>query len=255
MPTRIRPAMLRFTTIGVFALTLAACATVPPSERNPRDPWQRMNRGVFKFNDAFDRAIATPVARTYLRVMPQTVRTGVTNFFNNATYPDVIVNALLQGKLEPFARDTGRFVVNTTVGIGGLFDPASKMGLAYEDRDFGQTFGKWGIPSGPFLVLPFLGPSDIRDGIGRAADAYAEPWAYIQNPYWDYGTLLVYVVDERASVLPLTDMANKTYDPYAFERNAYLQHRDFMVEGPQAEKNNAEEELKQLQQDSGGPPP
>lgn len=247
--------MLRIASIAVFALTLAACATVPPSERSPRDPWQRMNRGIFKFNDVFDRAIATPVARTYVRVMPQTVRTGVTNFFNNATYPDVIVNALLQGQLKPFARDTGRFVVNTTVGIAGLFDPASHMGLAYEDRDFGQTFGKWGIPSGPFLELPFLGPSDIRDGIGRAADAYAEPWAYIQNPYWDYGTLLVYMVDERASVLPLTDMANKTYDPYAFERNAYLQHRDFMVQGPQAQKNNAEEELKQLQQDSGGPPP
>ena len=246
--------MLRIATLCLFALTLVGCATVPPAERNPRDPWQRMNRGVYKFNDAVDTAVVTPVARTYLRVTPEVVRTGITNFFNNATYPDVIVNALLQGQLKPFARDTGRFVVNTTIGIAGLFDPASRMGLAYEDRDFGQTFGKWGAPSGPFLILPILGPSDVRDGLGRVPDSYAEPWAYINNPYWDYGTLLVYEVKLRADLLPLTDMAKKTYDPYAFVRNAYLQHRDFMVQGPQAQ-NGAEEELKQLQQDSGQPPP
>ncbi|HEY7888768.1 MAG TPA: VacJ family lipoprotein [Steroidobacteraceae bacterium] len=270
MPRRIRPATLSLTTIvlcknspppvfgralkgatfaalSLLALTVLGCATVPPSERTPRDPWQRMNRGVYKFNDAFDRAIATPIARTYVRVFPQAVRTGVTNFFHNVTYPDVIVNALLQGQMEPFARDTGRFVVNTTVGIGGIFDPASHMGLSYEARDFGQTFGKWGMPSGPFVLLPLLGPSDVRDGLGRIPDAYAEPWAYIKNPYWDYGTLLFYSVAERADLLPLTDMARKTYDPYAFERNAYLQHRDFMVQGPQ-DQNGAEEELKQLQQ-------
>jgi phospholipid-binding lipoprotein MlaA len=247
MPTRNRPALLRLAMISVFALTLFGCATVPPSERNPRDPWQRMNRGIYKFNDAFDRAIAQPVARTYVRA-PQPIRTGITNFFNNVTYPDVIVNALLQGQLKPFVRDTGRLIVNTTIGIGGIFDPASRMGLTYEDRDFGQTFGKWGIPSGPFVLLPFLGPSDIRDGLGRIPDSYAEPWAYLQNhPYWDYGTLLLYSVNERANLLPLTDLAKKTYDPYAFERNAYLQHRDFMVKGPQAQ-NNAEQELKELQQ-------
>jgi len=248
MPRRIQPAMLRIATIPFIALTLLGCATVPPAERNPRDPWQRMNRGIYKFNDAFDRAIATPAARTYVR-LPQPIRTGVTNFFNNVTYPDVIVNALLQGKLLPFARDTGRLVVNTTLGIGGIFDPASHMGLAIEDRDFGQTFGKWGIPPGPFLEIPFVGPSDVRDGIGRIPDSYAEPWVYIKSRYWywDYGTLLVYEVSLRASLLPLTDMAAKTYDPYAFERNAYLQHRDFMVKG-QKQQGGAEEELKELQQ-------
>ncbi|MDE2261747.1 MAG: VacJ family lipoprotein [Gammaproteobacteria bacterium] len=245
--------MLRITMFSLFTLAVAGCATVPPSERNPRDPWQRINRGIYKFNDVFDRTIAQPVSRTYVRALPPVVRTGIDNFFNNVTYPDVIVNALLQGQLKPFARDTGRFVVNTTVGVAGLFDPATHIGLAYEDRDFGQTFGKWGIPSGPFVVVPFLGPSDVRDGLGRIPDAYAEPWAYIQNPYWDYGTLLLYEVRNRAALLPLTDMANKTYDPYAFERNAYLQNRDFMVKGPQAE-NGAEEELKQLQEDSNQPP-
>ncbi|HZT01359.1 MAG TPA: VacJ family lipoprotein [Steroidobacteraceae bacterium] len=248
MPIRIRPAILRIASISLLAIALVGCATVPPSQRNPRDPWQRFNRGTFKFNDALDRAIVKPVARTYVRVTPQLIRTGVTNFFNNLSYPDVIVNALLQGQLKPFARDTGRFVVNTTVGIGGLFDPATPMGLTLEARDFGQTFGKWGIPSGPYLILPFLGPSDVRDAIGRVPDEFADPRHYIKNPYWDYGLLLLYDVKARADLLPLTDMAEKTFDPYGFERNAYLQHRDYMVQGPQAQ-NGAEEELKQLQQE------
>ncbi|HEX5207145.1 MAG TPA: VacJ family lipoprotein [Steroidobacteraceae bacterium] len=248
MPIRIRPAILRIASISLLAIALVGCATVPPSQRNPRDPWQRFNRGTFKFNDALDRAIVKPVARTYVRVTPQLIRTGVTNFFNNLTYPDVIVNALLQGQLKPFARDTGRLVVNTTIGIGGLFDPATPMGLTLEARDFGQTFGKWGAPSGPYLVIPFLGPSDVRDAIGRVPDEFADPRHYIKNPYWDYGLLLLYDVKARADLLPLTDMAEKTFDPYAFERNAYLQHRDYMVSGQQAQ-NGAEEELKQLQQE------
>jgi phospholipid-binding lipoprotein MlaA len=248
MPTRIRPATLRIASIPLLALALVGCATVPPSERNPRDPWQRANRGVYKFNDAVDTAVVAPVARTYVRVVPQLVRTGVTNFFNNLTSPDTIVNALLQGQLQPFARDTGRFMVNSTIGIGGLFDPATSMGLTLDARDFGQTFGKWGIPSGPYVVLPLLGPSDVRDTVGRVPDEFADPRHYIRNPYWDYGLLLLYDVKARADLLPLTDMAKKTFDPYAFERNAYLQHRDFMVAGPQAQ-NGAEEELKQLQQE------
>lgn len=247
MPTRIRPATLRIASISLLALALVGCATVPPSQRNPRDPWQRVNRGVYKFNDAVDTAVLAPVARTYVRVVPQLVRTGVTNFFNNLTSPDTIVNALLQGQLRPFARDTGRFVVNSTIGIGGLFDPATSMGLTLDGRDFGQTFGKWGIPSGPYVVLPLLGPSDVRDTVGRVPDEFADPRHYIRNPYWDYGLLLIYDVKARADLLPLTDMAKKTFDPYAFERNAYLQHRDYMVKGESAQ-GSAEDELKQLQQ-------
>jgi phospholipid-binding lipoprotein MlaA len=249
MSTRIGSKKLRLAAASLLALALLGCATVPPAARSPRDPWQRVNRGIFKFNDAFDRAIAQPVARGYLHV-PSPVRTGIGNFFDNVTYPVVIVNALLQGQVKPFVRDTGRFVVNTTVGLGGVFDPATHWGLPYEDRDFGQTFGKWGVPSGPFVELPFLGPSDVRDALSRIPQSYAEPWIYMRNVYWEYGTLLLYEVRERADLLPLTDQAEKTFDPYAFERNAYLQNRDFMIQGPKAE-NGPEEELKELQQ--GGP--
>lgn len=248
MPARTSSTTLRIVLLSLLTLALFGCTTVPPAERDPSDPWQPLNRSIYKFNDAFDRTIAKPVAKTYVRVLPQTIRTGITNFFNNFTYPDVIVNALLQGQLKPFARDTARLVLNTTVGIGGLLDPASRVGLTLEDRDFGQTFGKWGIPSGPYVVLPFIGPSDVRDAIGRVPDEYAQPWVYIQNPYWDYGSLLLYEVNERANLLPLTGMAEKTFDPYAFERSAYLQNRQFMIQGTQAQTNGAEEELKELQQ-------
>jgi phospholipid-binding lipoprotein MlaA len=249
MSTRIDSKTLRLAAASLLALALLGCATVPPAARTPRDPWQRVNRSIFKFNDVFDRAIAQPAARGYLH-LPSPVRTGIGNFFDNVTYPVVIVNALLQGQVKPFVKDTGRFVVNTTVGLGGFFDPATHWGLPYEDRDFGQTFGKWGVPSGPFVELPFLGPSDVRDALSRIPESYAEPWVYMQNVYWEYGTLLLYEVRERADLLPLTDQAEKTFDPYAFVRNAYLQNRDFMIQGPKAE-NGPEEELKELQQ--GGP--
>ncbi|MGH8199867.1 MAG: MlaA family lipoprotein [Steroidobacteraceae bacterium] len=247
MPTRIRAAAFRLAATLSLAVALVGCATVPPSERTPRDPWQRMNRGVFKFNDAFDRAIFKPAARTYLR-LPQVLRTGIGNFFNNVSYPGVIVNALLQGQPKAFARDTGRFVVNSTVGIGGLLDPATPLGLTLEDRDFGQTFGKWGIPTGPFLELPILGPSDVRDAVGLVPAEYTDPRHYLQNPYWDYGLAVLDGVRIRADVLPLTNIAEQNFDPYAFERNAYLQQRHFLVKGAQAQKNSAEEELKELQQ-------
>ncbi len=248
MPTGTRPAAFRTAAISLLGLTLLGCATVPPAERNPRDPWQRVNRGVFKFNEAFDRAIFKPVARTYLRA-PQVIRTGIGNFFNNLSYPGVILNAALQGQPKAFARDTGRFVVNSTIGIGGLLDPATSLGLTLEDRDFGQTFGKWGVPSGPFVELPLLGPSDVRDAIGLVPEEYVDPRHYIRNPYWDYGLAGLDAVKTRADYLPLTDMAEQNFDPYAFERNAYLQERDFKVKGAAPpNKNSAEEELKELQQ-------
>jgi phospholipid-binding lipoprotein MlaA len=256
MRTTIRPAMLRFASISLLALTLLGCATVPPSERSPRDPWQRMNRATFGFDLGFYKHIVVPTATTYVRVTPDPIRTGIGNFVHNLYYPDVIVNALLQGQMRPFARDLGRFVMNTTVGIGGLLDPATSVGLTREDRDFGQTFGKWGIPKGPYLVLPFLGPSDVRDAIGLVpAYTVASPTFY-GNYTGDtavrYGVGALDALNTGVEILPEIRLILKAYDPYGFARNAYLDHRDFMVKGPRAQ-GGAEEELKELQQEQ--PPP
>ena len=229
MPIRIRPAILRIASISLLAIALVGCATVPPSQRNPRDPWQRFNRGTFKFNDALDRAIVKPVARTYVRVTPQLIRTGVTNFFNNLTYPDVIVNALLQGQLKPFARDTGRLVVNTTIGIGGLFDPATPMGLTLEARDFGQTFGKWGMKPGPYIVWPILGPSTARDSLGKLVDQFTYPVTYLEDDSTRYIIRGVSLLDMRAGLLDLDAQIDRAYDRYSFVRNAWLQRREFQV--------------------------
>jgi phospholipid-binding lipoprotein MlaA len=251
MRTRIEPKKLRLAAISLLALALLGCATVPPSERNPRDPWQRMNRATYRFDLGFYKRILIPVVTNYVRVTPHPIQAGVHNFVGNLFYPTVIVNALLQGKVLPFARDLGRLVVNTTVGIGGLFDPASRLGLTPEDRDFGQTFGKWGVPMGPYLVLPFLGPSDVRDALGLVPDyTVASPLDYGHYP----GQLAIRlgvdgldVLNTGVELLPELQLDLKAYDPYGFARNAYLQERAFMVKGAKAE-NGPEEELKELQQ-------
>jgi phospholipid-binding lipoprotein MlaA len=168
------PRYARIAFFVVVGLTLCGCASLPPgSKRDPRDPWERMNRATYKFNDGLDRAIARPVAKAYVKVTPRFVQTGVSNFFDNVAYPITIVNDLLQGKIKQTCQDTGRLVVNTTIGIGGLFDPASKMGFDKNDEDFGQTLGKWGVHPGPYLVIPFFGFSDVRDGIGRGVGIFA----------------------------------------------------------------------------------
>jgi phospholipid-binding lipoprotein MlaA len=239
-------ATTRVSLLSLCLLLLSGCATLPPGKRDPRDPWERMNRATYRFNDVFDRAIARPVARGY-RKTPQFVQTGVHNFFTNIDYTIVILNDLLQGQIRPFLSDTGRLVINTTFGIGGLFDPATGMGIDRNDRDLGQTLGKWGVKKGPYLVLPILGPSDVRDAFGRLGDDFSTPRQYIRNLYWDYGLFLLEAIDTRARLLETTNMVERAYDPYAFLRNAYLQNRDFKVNGGRS-KSEEEEEQRLLEE-------
>lgn len=220
----------RLALILIIAVGLTGCVTLPPnSKRAPQDPWESWNRGVYKFNDALDRAVAKPVARTYVKIVPHPIRLGVSNFFANLNTPTVMINDALQGKLKSAANDLGRFVLNTTVGLGGLLDPATSAGLAKNDEDFGQTLGKWGVHPGPFLELPILGPSDLRDGPARLIDAYTNPRQYVKNSWIKYGLYLPDFVDRRAALLPLDDTLKNTYDPYAFVRDAYLQRRAYLV--------------------------
>ena len=224
--------------------TLAGCATTPNAKRDPRDPLERINRKTYAFNSAVDRGVLRPVAKAYHKVTPDFVETGISNFFDNLETPRTILNDLLQGKFKAGLNDTGRLLLNTTVGIGGLLDPASAAGLDKNDEDFGQTFGRWGIRPGPYVVIPFLGPSTFRDGIGRVPDMYADPLHYVEEYKVRYGIYAVSAIDTRTRLLSVDDALNQAYDPYAFMRNAYLQRREYLVtDGQSSEDPFAGEEL------------
>jgi phospholipid-binding lipoprotein MlaA len=238
-------------------LVLCGCATLPPgSQRDPRDPWERMNRSFYQFNDTVDRAVIKPVAKGYTH-LPQPMQTGVHNFFDNLNYPVTIVNDLLQGQVVPFFSDIGRFLFNTTVGLGGLFDPATAAGMQKNYRDFGQTLGKWGVPKGPYVVVPIFGPYTVRDGIGASTvDYFANPSNYTK--FWVSTSLwLTRGIDRRARLLPLDPTIQSAYDPYAFIRNAYLQNRDFMVNGGESKTEQQQEEklMEEAEESEGTPPP
>jgi phospholipid-binding lipoprotein MlaA len=211
---------------------LSACVTLPPnSPRSPQDPWESWNRGVYKINDKLDRAIAKPVAKAYVRTVPHPIRTGVSNFLSNLDMPTVMINDALQGKIKAAGTDLGRFVLNTTVGIGGILDPASSAGLDHNHEDFGLTLGHWGVHAGPFVELPLLGPSDCRDAPARVVDTYTNPKQYVSNSYVRYGLWLPELVDARAALLPLDDTIQHAFDPYAFVRDAYLSRRAYLITG------------------------
>jgi phospholipid-binding lipoprotein MlaA len=243
-------------------LLLGACASIPPGEkRDPRDPWERVNRTTYKFNDKLDRAVLRPVARGYVKVTPRIVQTGVRNFFDNIDYTIVMANDLLQGQVKAFFNDTSRFLLNSTLGIGGIFDPATAAGLDKNDREFGQTLGKWGVPTGPYFVLPFFGASDVRDAFGKLVNDFSTPRQYIKNPWWNYGLFVGEEIDARARLLPYDKLVDSAFDPYTFVRNAYLQNREFKVRGNASKTEEQQEEMleqqadEEQQQQSGAAPP
>jgi phospholipid-binding lipoprotein MlaA len=214
--------------LGVLLMS-AGCASTP-GRTHDEDPWQGFNRGVYKFNDAIDRAALKPVAKGYRKITPRWIRTGVGNFFSNLSYPATFVNQFLQGKPGLGFKDTGRFLVNTTIGIGGLLDVATKMGLEAHDEDFGQTLAVWGVGSGPFLNLPFLGPSSLRDTPSRAVDYFLGPLEYVEIPWeTEWGLRAIDLVHTRSELLPLDATLQKAYDPYAFIRDAWVQQREFAI--------------------------
>ncbi|QHS10528.1 VacJ family lipoprotein [Sinimarinibacterium sp. NLF-5-8] len=204
---------------------LSACAH--NSVYEPQDPLEKINRPIFKFNMTADRYILRPVAKGYAAVVPSPARTGIDNFFNNLFYPRVIIHDLLQGKFAQAGRDTVRLVVNTTFGIGGLFDPATYGGLEHHDEDLGQTLGYWGVGDGWYLMLPFFGPSTNRDLIGSIGDNWTDVMQYIDDITWAerIGIKALQVVDERSRLLDLDSIIDQQFDPYIFIRTAYLQNR------------------------------
>jgi len=245
---------MKFLAILLAGLALTGCATLPSGKPDPRDPWERMNRSTYAFNDAVDRAVAKPVAKAYVKVMPRFVRTGVSNVFNNLNTLNTIVNDVLQGKMRQAGNDSARFLLNTTFGIGGLYDAASKAGLEFNDEDFGQTFGKWGMKPGPYLVLPLLGPSTTRDTFGKLVDQFTYPVTYLEDDSTRIWIRLVSLLDTRAELLDLDEQIDRSYDRYAFIRNAWLQRREFQVTDGNVEDPSLELE-QDMDQDTGTEPP
>lgn len=220
-------------------LALAACATTNGEPPEP-DPWENFNRPVHEFNMTADRYVLRPVARGYDRVTPGPAQSGVRNFFRNLGEPLTAVNGMLQGEVVDSGRSTVRFVINTTVGVLGLFDVAGEIGLERNRRDFGQTLGKWGVASGPYVVLPFLGPSTVRDGSGRGVDWYIDPYNYFVARNLDdvalrNQMLVLDVVQSRAALLAADRMLEQAFDPYTFLRDSYLQQRRAMIRNGDAE--------------------
>jgi phospholipid-binding lipoprotein MlaA len=213
--------------IGAAALLLAGCATVPPDAgKNPRDPFERFNRQTYAFNDRLDRYLLRPLAKGYEAVVPHAFRVCIANGFSNLGEIRNAANDILQAKPVGAATDTGRLAINSTLGVLGCFEVANKMGLERRTEDFGLTLARWGVGTGPYLVLPVLGPSDLRDGIGEIPDAYASPISYVM-PVRDRFILMgVNLIQTRAGLLQATDLIDKTaLDRYQFTRDAYFQRR------------------------------
>lgn len=226
---------------GVAALTLlSGCANTG----NARDPLEPVNRAIYHFNDGVDKAVLKPVAEAYREVLPQFVRTGVSNFFSNINDVLIALNNMLQGKLPDAVSDAGRVVINTTAGLLGVLDVATEVGLEKHDEDFGQTLGRWGFGDGPYLVLPLFGPSNMRDALARVVDNRLDPITYV-DPSRDRNLLLIARLINRRSELLDTSKILETaaLDPYEFLRDAYLQRRRNLVHdgSPPPEKDDDEE--------------
>lgn len=206
---------------------LSLLFSLPTFSYAGEDSWERMNRRTQSFNDWADKYFLRPVASGYKKVLPRFVRTGVTNVFANVATPAIAINELLQGKPKNSLSETGRFVANTTLGIGGLFDIATPMGLAKHEEDFGQTFGRWGVASGQYVVLPFFGPSNVRDTIGFAFDTVINPIRFLSPSSTRVAVGALSVVDQRANLIGVDEVVSG--DRYLFFRDAYQQRRTFLV--------------------------
>ncbi|MBM2773504.1 MlaA family lipoprotein [Burkholderia territorii] len=215
--------------VRIIAATVAAsavlsgCATGP--NRNPNDPLEPMNRAMYKFNDTVDTNIAVPIAKGYQKITPTPMRTAISNFFSNLGDLGNMANNLLQLRITDATQDLMRVAMNSVFGVAGLIDIATPAGLPKHHQDFGLTMARWGVPSGPYLVLPVFGPSTIRDGVGRAVDVrfnllnYIEPAA--RNPMY-----IAQFISARSDLLGATDLLKQAaLDPYSFVRDAYLQQR------------------------------
>jgi phospholipid-binding lipoprotein MlaA len=234
--------------LALSAALLAGCAQVPPDAgQNPEDPWETFNRNMWAFNQGLD-VVVKPVTEGYRFIVPKPAREGVSNFFDNLLEPGNAVNNLLQGKVSGTLTSVFRFLLNSTIGVAGIFDVATWVGMERQPEDFGQTLGVWGVGPGPYLVLPVLGPSSPRDIWRWPVQAALNPMTYIlwdEEWYWETGYLVVDGLDTRSRMMDdgLDDMLENTLDSYTAVRTAYRQMRRNQVSDGQ---QTGEEQLKEL---------
>lgn len=228
-PKRWKP--LKNLTLVAFSVLLAGCTIAKP---RTDDPWERFNRKAYAFNDAADRAVIRPVAVGYRKITTPNMRRVLSNFFSNVRMPITMVNNLLQGRPKDFTRSTGRFLVNTTLGLVGFFDPASQMGLKLQEQDFGTTLAKWGVPDGPYLVLPLLGSTTARDVFRFPVDRFFDPLAIYARDrdlrfQAQYMPSWLFLVTLRSRGIEAEGLLEGVYDPYVFYRDAYRQQRVYQI--------------------------
>jgi phospholipid-binding lipoprotein MlaA len=224
---------------ATLAGALAGCATGP----NPRDPYEGFNRAVFRFNDAVDENALKPAATVYKTVLPSFVQTGVGNFFGNLSDVWSSANNLMQGKGEAGMSDFMRVALNSTFGVFGLFDIASEARMPKHNEDFGQTLGVWGVKQGPYLMLPLLGPSNVRDTVALPVDWNADLWQYTSPIYQRNIGSAVRVVDKRAALLDASDlMEEAALDRYEFVRDSYIQLRESKVRDGESRPRSSEDD-------------
>lgn len=225
--------------VAAASVMLASCSTAQNADGTINDPFEGTNRGIFAFNKAVDHVVINPIVKGYRYVVPQPARTGVRNVLRNLRSPITLANDVLQGDVNGAGKDVLRFTVNTLIGVGGIFDVAGMEGYAYEQEDFGQTLGKWGVPHGPYLVLPILGPSSTRDYAGYLVDSFMDPlrwWLFnTDNEGWYYAKVGVEYLDLRESLMDtLNELERSSIDYYAAVRSIYYQRRDALVRDQRA---------------------
>lgn len=231
----MRP-LIQFATLSTV-LVLSACAT---QGTHPADPYETFNRKVYAFNTTLDTYILKPPAKVYAAVVPAQVRAGINNVYNNVNMLPTVANDVLQGEWNLAIKDTWRFIANSTIGIAGIFDPASTFKLPPHSNDLGLTFAKWGDKQSPYLVIPFLGPSTFRDGMGMMFDyALFTPYPYIKSDALLYGILGLRYVDLRSQMFDADKLMADAIDKYAFMRDAYLQHRQYLMTGELQQESSA----------------
>jgi len=221
--------------------------SVATMTKSPTDPWEKFNRSMFKFNEGADKYFLKPLAKAYVRLTPGFFRRGVDNALSNIMEIPSALNGVLQGNFRGAAHDTGRLIINSTLGLAGVLDVAQYMNLKHtDDEDFGQTLAVWGVGSGPYVVLPLLGPSNLRDTTAVPVDWYTDPKTYIDDIPTKNTVRTLSVLNTRANLMPLEK--GVTGDKYVFFREAYLQHRNFLINNGKVEDSFGADETSE---DSG----